>query len=184
MVDASVTLVERLSLSASVNNDQSYANLRDNIEQLTMMSEFEDLDTNEYSRLNLTASFGANYTTKPSEIISNSFTSSFSYNTTSDEQRYDTTTANSKIYNLNLGSNTSFLIPKISAGINVSMSKTDTESQKYKMFTLTGSLSKSFACGLSLSSAYTYAATKTDTLNSGTSPILLINCFRDDILAE
>ena len=165
-VDASVTPVERLSLSASVNNDQSYANLRDNIEQLTMMSEFEDLDTNEYSRLNLTASFGANYTTKPSEIISNSFTSSFSYNTTSDEQRYDTTTANSKIYNLNLGSNTSFLIPKISAGINVSMSKTDTESQKYKMLTLTGSLSKSFACGLSLSSAYTYAATKTDTLNS------------------
>ena len=165
-LDASATPVERLSLSASVNNDQSYANLRDNIEQLTMMSEFEDLDTNEYSRLNLTASFGANYTTKPSEIISNSFTSSFSYNTTSDEQRYDTTTANSKIYNLNLGSNTSFLIPKISAGINVSMSKTDTESQKYKMLTLTGSLSKSFACGLSLSSAYTYAATKTDTLNS------------------
>ena len=94
------------------------------------------------------------------------FLCSFSYNTTSDEQRYDTTTANSKIYNLNLGSNTSFLIPKISAGINVSMSKTDTESQKYKMLTLTGSLSKSFACGLSLSSAYTYAATKTDTLNS------------------
>lgn len=159
--------MERLALSASVNNDQSYANLKDNLEQLTQMSEFEDLDTNEYSRLSLSVNVSANYTTKQSEIISNNFYSSFSYNTTSDEQRYDTTSANSKIYNLNFGSNTSFLIPKISLGFNVGLSKTDSYSQKYKMFTLTSSLTKSFDFGLSLSGAYTYAGTEADTLRSG-----------------
>ncbi len=168
-VNISGNPMERLSLSASVNNNQNYVNLRDNLEQLVKMSEFEDLDTNEYSRLSLSTSFNANYSTQPSEVMTNSFYSSFSLNTTSDEQRYDTASANSKIYNLNLGSNTSFTVPKINVGFNIGLSKTDTRSQAYKMFTLTGTVSKSFESGLSLSAAYTYAGTKTDTISSGVS---------------
>ncbi len=160
------TPVERLSLSASVNNDQSYVNLKDNIEQLTKMSEFEDLDTNEYSRLNLSTAFSANYATKTTETLSNSFYTSFSYNTTSDQQRYDTASANSKLYNLNFGANTSFLVPKITVGANVGLSKTDSYSQSYKMLSLSASLSKSFENGISLTGAYTYACTKSDTIQS------------------
>lgn len=164
--DLHITPMERLALSASINNDQSYVNLRDNLEQLTQMSEFEDLDTNEYSRLNLSANFGANYSTKPSDVLANNFNASFSYNTTSDHQRYDTASANSKIYNLNLGTSTTFLAPKISVGTNIGLSKTDSYSQRYKMLTLAASLSKTFAKGLALSCAYTYAATQTDTISS------------------
>ncbi|MEE3448773.1 MAG: hypothetical protein VZQ51_09195, partial [Bacteroidales bacterium] len=165
-LNLSATPIERLSVAAGINNDQSYVNLKDNLEQLTMMSDFEDLDTNEYSRLNLTTNLNVNYTMKESEILSNSFYTSFSYNTTSDKQRYDTTSANSRIYNLNFGTNTVFKIPKISVGFNVGLSQTDSYSQCYKMLTLTGSLSKNFENGISLSGAYTYAGTKSDTLQS------------------
>jgi len=158
--------MERLSLSASVNNNQNYVNLKDNLEQLTKMSEFEDLDTNEYSRLSLTTNFSANYTARQTEVASNSFYSSFSLNTTSDEQRYDTASANSRIYNLNMGSNTTFLVPRISVGFNIGLSKTDTYSQDYNMLTITGSVSKSFQSGLSLSGSFTYAGTQSDTITS------------------
>jgi hypothetical protein len=170
-LNLSANSIERLSLSAGINNDQSYVNLKDNLEQLTQMSDFEDLDTNEYSRLNLTTNFSANYTTKENEILSNNFYTSFSYNTTSDEQRYDTTSANSRIYNLNFGTNTVLKVPKISLGTNIGFSKTDSYSQGYKMLTLTGSLSKNFENGISLSGAYTYAATKSDTLQSSVTNI-------------
>ena len=170
-LNLSANPIERLSVSASINNDQSYVNLKDNLEQLTKMSEFEDLDTNEYSRLNLTTNFSANYTTKQNEILSNNFYTSFSYNITSDEQRYDTTSANSRIYNLNFGTNTVLKVPKISVGTNIGFSQTDSYSQCYKMLTLTGNLSKNFENGISLSGAYTYAATKSDTLQSSVTNI-------------
>ncbi len=165
-LNLSANPIERLSLSAGINNDQSYVNLKDNLEQLTKMSEFEDLDTNEYSRLNLTTNFSANYTTKQSEILSNSFYTSFSYNTTSDEQRYDTASADTKIYNLNFGTNTTFNVPKISVGTNIGFSKTDSYSQRYKMLSITGSLSKSFNNGLMISGAYTYAGNRSDTIKN------------------
>ena len=170
-LNLSANPIERLSVSAGINNDQSYVNLKDNLEQLTQMSDFEDLDTNEYSRLNLTTNFSANYTTKENEILSKNFYTSFSYNTTSDKQRYDTTNANSRIYNLNFGTNSVLKVPKISVGTNIGLSKTDSYSQCYKMLTLTGSLSKNFNSGLSLSGAYTYAATKSDTLQSSVTNI-------------
>ncbi len=170
-LNLSANSIERLSLSAGINNDQSYVNLKDNLEQLTQMSDFEDLDTNEYSRLNLTTNFSANYTMKENEILSNNFYTSFSFNTTSDKQRYDTTNANSRIYNLNLGTNSVLKVPKISVGTNIGLSKTDSYSQCYKMLTLTGSLSKTFNSGLSLSGAYTYAGTKSDTLQSSVTNI-------------
>ena len=170
-LNLSANPIERLSLSVGINNDQSYVNLKDNLEQLTQMSDFEDLDTNEYSRLNLTTNFSANYTMKENENLSNNFYTSFSFNTTSDKQRYDTTNANSRIYNLNFGTNSVLKVPKISVGTNIGLSQTDSYSQGYKMLTLTGSLSKNFNSGLSLSGAYTYAATKSDTLQSNVTNI-------------
>lgn len=128
-VSLSGNITEGLSFNSSMNNDQNYVNLRDNYLQITKTSEFEDLDTNEYSRLSTSFMLGFNYQIPKNDVVSHSIFTSFNYQKTSDRQRYDTTSGLATVISSNIGYSSTFNIPKITFSANVGYSQTDTKAQ-------------------------------------------------------
>lgn len=157
---------EKLNLSASFNNDQSYINIRNNYRQLIQTSQFEDLDTNNYSQLNSTSTLSAAYTPGNSENVSHSITADFTYQTTSENQRYDTLTAKARITNLNTGYSCSLTGIGITFSIRGGFNKSQTMAQTVNIYTLSAGVSQRFKNSLSLSSDATLAQTNYDTISS------------------
>ncbi len=160
------SVIDGLSFNASMNNDQNYVNLRDNYLQVTKVNEFEDLDTNEYSRLSESFVFGLNYQLPQNESVSQSVFTSFSLQKTSDEQRYDTLSSLAKVLGANAGYSATFNVPKLSFSANFGYSKTDTKAQDVDIKTYSITLGRNFFEKLSLSSVYTFADTRTDSIKS------------------
>lgn len=165
-IAANGNITDRLNFNVSYNNNQQYLNLRNQYEELIRTTEFENFDTTEYSRLNNTTNLGLNYMLSNNENVSNSIFGNFSYQTTSDYQRYDTTSANSKIYNGNFGYNLSLIPQKLSTSINLGYNKTEIQNQQTDMLTIGLNVNKAFFEKLSTSLSGTYAYTKIDSISS------------------
>lgn len=165
-INVSGNPIEKLNLSASFNNDQSYINIRNNYRQLIQTSQFEDLDTNNYSQLNSTSTLSAAYTPGNSENVSHSITADFTYQTTSENQRYDTLTAKARITNLNTGYSCSLTGIGITFSIRGGFNKSQTMAQTVNIYTLSAGVSQRFKNSLSLSSDATLAQTNYDTISS------------------
>ncbi|MBR4268080.1 MAG: hypothetical protein IKQ46_18755 [Bacteroidales bacterium] len=165
-IAANGNITEKLNFNVSYNNNQQYLNLRNQYEELIRTTEFENFDTTEYSRLNSTTNLGLNYMISNNENVSNSIFGNFSYQTTSDYQRYDTTSANSKIYNGNFGYNFSLIPQKLSTSINLGYNKTEIQKQQTDMLTVGLNVNKTFLEKLSSSLSGTYAYTKIDSISS------------------
>ncbi len=163
---ASGNITQKLNFNVSYNNNQQYLNLRNKYDELMQTTEFENLDTTEYSRLNNTTNVGLNYMISNSETVSNSISASFMYQTTSDHQRYDTTTANSKIYNGNIGYNLSLIPQKMTASITFGYNRTEMQHQNTDMYTTSVSVNKTLFGQVSGSLSGTYAYTKVDSVKS------------------
>lgn len=163
---ASGNITQKLNFNVSYNNNQQYLNLRNKYEELMQTTEFENLDTTEYSRLNNTTNLGLNYMLSNTETASNSISASFMYQTTSDHQRYDTTTANSKIYNGNLGYCLSLIPQKMSASVTFGYNRTEMQHQNTDMYTTSVSVNKTLFGQVSGSLSGTYAYTKVDSVKS------------------
>ncbi|MBP5502634.1 MAG: hypothetical protein J6Y24_07585 [Bacteroidales bacterium] len=163
---ASGNITEKLNFNISYNNNQQYLNLRNKYEELIRTTEFENLDTTEYSRLNNTTNVGLNYMLSNTETASNSISASFMYQTTSDHQRYDTTSANSKIYNGNVGYNLSLIPQKMSASITFGYNRTEMPTQITDMYTTSVSFTKTLFDKVSASLSGTHAYTKMDSITS------------------
>lgn len=158
--------IEKLNLSASINNDQSYINIRDNYRQLIQTSQFEDLDTNNYSQLSSTTTFSVAYTPGNSENITHSISADFTYQTTSENQRYDTLTAKARITNLNTGYSCTLTGIGTTFSIRGGFNSSHTMAQTVNILTLSAGISQRFKKSLSLSTDATLAQTNYDTVSS------------------
>lgn len=165
-INVSGNLTQKLNMSASFNNDQSYINIRDNYRQLIQTSQFEDLDTNNYSQLSSTSMLSLSYSLGGSEQVSQSITADFTYQTTNEEQRYDTLTAKAKILNTNAGYSCSLTNIGATFSLRGGYNRTNTAAQKVDIATISAGVSQRFKNPLTLSLDGTLANTMYDTISS------------------
>ena len=165
-INVSGNPTQRLNMSASFNNDQSYINIRDNYRQLIQTSQFEDLDTNNYSQLSSTSMLSMTYTPGSSQQVSHAISADFTYQTTSENQRYDTLTAQARILNVNTGYTCSFSEIGTSLSVRGGFNRSKTQMQTVDVATVSAGVARSFKNSLSLSADATFAQTRYDTISS------------------
>ena len=165
-INVSGNLTQKLNMSASFNNDQSYINIRDNYRQLIQTSQFEDIDTNNYSQLSSTSMLSMSYSLGGSEQVSHTLTADFTYQTTDEEQRYDTLTAKAKILNTNAGYSCALNNLGMSLSLRGGFNRTKTSAQNVDIATISAGVSQRFKKPLTLSLDGTLANTMYDTVSS------------------
>ena len=91
---------EKLSLTGSYSNFQSYTNIRDQFDYINQVSDYDNLDTLNYRQISKNANLGANYLLKNNEDRKNALNLNMSYQK-SDNQQNDQTIENglSEFYN-------------------------------------------------------------------------------------
>lgn len=91
---------EKLSLTGSYSNFQSFTNVRDQFDYINQVSGFDYVDTLNYRQISKNANLGANYLLKNNENKQNTFNLNMSYQK-SDNQQNDQTIENglSEFYN-------------------------------------------------------------------------------------
>ena len=75
----STAIGERWNVNANVSNIQSYLHIRDIYKQLTQTNEFQNLDTLEYTQLNLTTGMNVTYQLQSNEQQRQSISTNFLY---------------------------------------------------------------------------------------------------------
>src|SRR5690606_15744987 len=81
---------EKLSLTGSYSNFQSYTNIRDQFDYINQVSDYDYLDTLNYRQISKNANFGANYLLKNNEDRQNTLNFNMSYQKSDNQQNNET----------------------------------------------------------------------------------------------
>ena len=94
----STPIGEKWNVGANMSNIQSFIHIRDVYKQITQTNQFQNLDTLEFTQINLTTGANLSYQLQGSELQNQSISSSFTYQRSSEHQQYSTRQGNN-IYN-------------------------------------------------------------------------------------
>jgi len=155
--------IERLSLSGSVSNIQSYVYIKDVVEKATETNQYQNLDTLSYTELNFSTNGTASYTFGDPQALSQTISTSYSYQKTSHEQKYSDDFTDTRLHNLNLSYQISHSDSKTTLSLSANFNRTDAAPQKTDVATYSATLSNSFVKNLRASFSATYNTVKSET---------------------
>lgn len=89
-VNANYTLSERLSLTGSYSNFQSFTNIRDQFDLINQVGDFDNVDTLNYRQISQNANLGINYILKKTETKQHSTNFNLVYQNSNNEQEGET----------------------------------------------------------------------------------------------
>lgn len=163
-VSLQVTPIERLSLSGSVSNIQSYVYIKDVVEKVTETNQYQNLDTLSYTELNFSANGAASYSFGDQQALSQTVSASYSYQKASHEQKYTDDFTGTNIHNLNASYQISHNDSKTTLSLSANFNHTDAGEQKSDVATYSATLSNSFVKNLraSVSANYNTVDAETD----------------------
>lgn len=162
-VGLQLTPIERLSLSGSVSNIQSYVYIKDVVEKATETNQYQNLDTLSYTELNFSTNGTASYTFGDPQALSQTISTSYSYQKTSHEQKYSDDFTDTRLHNLNLSYQISHSDSKTTLSLSANFNRTDAAPQKTDVATYSATLSNSFVKNLRASFSATYNTVKSET---------------------
>lgn len=138
-VSANVAPNEKWSFGGSVSDVQSYVHIRDIVEQVTQTTQYQNLDTLSFTELNFSASVSGSCSFGDKERLSQSISSSYTFQEASHEQENSKRFVSNRLHNVNANYLALHVPTKLtgSAGANYNINKTpEAES---KVLTLTAS---------------------------------------------
>ncbi len=124
--NATSAITRKLSLGLNYSNVQSFVHIRDIYNDINQTNEFENLDTLNFTQLNMSASANLNYALRSSKTQRQNFNLGFTYQEASEQQSDDQKYLGNRITNTMLAYQFS-LIPtrlNIATGINHNQNKT------------------------------------------------------------
>jgi hypothetical protein len=96
--NVSATVGQQWNVGANLSNVQSYMHIRDIYDQITQTNEFQNLDTLEYTQINLSTGANVSYLLQSTEQQRQSISANFMYQKASEQQDYSPYQGNN-IYN-------------------------------------------------------------------------------------
>ena len=136
----STPIGQKWNVGANMSNVQSYTHIRDIYKQITQTNEFQNLDTLEYTQINLATGANLAYQLQNSERQNQSISANFNYQRAAEHQRYSSRQQGNNIYNGAL----IYLFSHIPAKWNLSASVSYNYNQMPENYTGTASYSLSF----------------------------------------
>ena len=130
-VNVNATPSEKWSFGVSVSNVQSYAHIKDILEQVTQTTQYQNLDTLSFTELNFSASGNVNYRFGDKDRLAQSISSSYTYQKATHDQDYSQRFVSNRLHNINANYQASHTPTKLtgSFGANYNINKTpETES--------------------------------------------------------
>lgn len=97
--NVSAPVNNRLSLALAMSNVQSFVHIRDIYDEVTRTNQYQNLDTLNFTRLDMASSINANYVLLANEKIRQNINAGFSYQEASQQQDDDKRYVGSRIYN-------------------------------------------------------------------------------------
>jgi hypothetical protein len=116
--NVSTNIGKKWNIGANLSNVQSYVHIRDIYDQITQTNEFQNLDTLEYTQVNLTSSMNVAYLIQSTEEQRQSISADFMYQKASEQQAYSVYQGNN-IYNATLGYQFSYIPSKWNASTSI-----------------------------------------------------------------
>ncbi len=119
---------ERLNINAGYNTFQTITNIRPQLDQLTQVTPYDNLDTLNFTQISRSANINTSYQLSTSKAYRQALNLNLSMQTAADEQGNETAFAATRFYNSN-GSYSLALNPiqaSLTAGINYSLNTIDT----------------------------------------------------------
>ena len=119
---------DRLNLNAGINTFQTITNVRPQLQQISQLTPYDNLDTLNFTQISRSANLNGNYQLNTSKDYRQSVSLNLGVQTAADEQGNETAFAGTQFYNAN-GSYTLALAKiglNISAGANYSLNTIDT----------------------------------------------------------
>ena len=100
-INTSVAASERITINSSYSNFQSFTNIRSNFLEVDQLTNFDNLDTLNFTQISQNATLGASFQLGSSKEIRKGISTNFSLQTTSEERGGNQVGPGSNFYNLN-----------------------------------------------------------------------------------
>ncbi|MDX9694679.1 MAG: hypothetical protein RBT49_02715 [Bacteroidales bacterium] len=139
-----INATEKLSISLSYSNFQSYTNIKSKYDQLTELTPYDNLDTLNFTQISQNANMNIGYNIKNNETSRQQVNMNVSYQKADDKQGDEYTNAGSDFINLNAGYNYSMVPINLSLALAVNYNRSNTPDISSEMIGPTVSVSKSF----------------------------------------
>ena len=158
---------KRLNIGVNVSNLKSYVHITDIYDKLTQTNQFQNLDTLNFTRLDLTTSSNVSYIIKASKKQRQNINMTFTYQKASEQQGDDKRYTGSEIYNTSL----SYLFSIIPQRLNISTTLNYNRNEMPKMKMNVGSINLSIQKALfgniktALTATYSKSANTKETLS-------------------
>ncbi|MGE0089783.1 MAG: hypothetical protein AB7S50_09960 [Bacteroidales bacterium] len=139
-----INATEKLNISLSYSNFQSYTNIKSKYDQLTELTPYDNLDTLNFTQISQNANMNIGYNIKNNETSRQQVNMNVSYQKADDKQGAEYTNAGSDFINLNAGYNYSMVPINLSLALAVNYNRSNTPDISSEMIGPTISVSKSF----------------------------------------
>lgn len=153
---------EKLNLTLSYSNFQSYTNIKSQYDQLTELTPYDNLDTLDFTQISQNANANIGYNIKNSEIVRQQINMNISYQKAADKQGDDNINAGSDFININSAYSHTIIPLNLSLTLAVNYNRSNTQNLLTEMFGPTLSVNKIFfdkilrsAISATMNNAYT-----------------------------
>ncbi|MFT3738439.1 MAG: hypothetical protein QM786_06750 [Breznakibacter sp.] len=161
-------ITKKLTLGLAFSNVQSFVHIRDAYDQITQTNEYQNLDTLNFTQLNLSASSNINYVLASSKTQRQNLNLMLSYQEASEQQNDDERFIGSRIYNGAAAYQIAFIPSKLNISTTVSHNLNDTPEQRLTVTSYNLSLQKTLwdHFKTSMTGTYSQSANRGGTLSN------------------
>ncbi len=135
---------EKLNMSFSYSNFQSYTNIKSQYDRLTELTPYDNLDTLDFTQISQNANANIGYNIKNNENVRQQINMNVSYQKAADKQGDNNTNAGSDFININTAYSHSLIPLNLSLTLAANYNRSNTQSLVTEMFGPTLSVNKSF----------------------------------------
>lgn len=143
-INIGVNAWEKLNMSFSYSNFQSYTNIKSHYDRLTELTPYDNLDTLNFTQISQSANANVGYNIKNTENVRQQINMNVSYQKAADKQGDNNTNAGSDFINLNTAYSHSLVPYKLSLMLAINYNRSNTQSLVTEMFGPTLSVNKTF----------------------------------------
>lgn len=166
-INASFAPNERVSMTGSYSNFQSFTNVRSQFVQINQLTPYDNLDTLRFTQISQSVNLGLNYQLKASASRQQFITLAFSVQDAADRQTDVTQNSGSRFYNLNTTYSLSLVPTKVNLGFSYNVSQNSAPDSQMLIHGPTFSLNKSLLENkLRLTVSSSYNETSASNLNT------------------
>lgn len=161
-LNVGVNAWEKLNLTLSYSNFQSYTNIKSQYDKLTELTPYDNLDTLDFTQISQNANANIGYNIKNSETVRQQINMNISYQKAADKQGDDNINAGSDFININSAYSHTIIPLNLSVSVAANYNRSNTQNLLTEMFGPTLSVNKTFfdkflrsAISATMNNAYT-----------------------------